>query len=255
LIAEAEQRQGRLRLLGLAAVLLVAVAAFGLAILAGIGREPSSPGPASAGRPPERVRGSFAATGREAPQATPDPARGWLQGDPAARHDDTVRYRLPFEASTSRLLLQGVAGSFSHGGPYTFSFDFKMPVGTLVLAARSGLVVRVIDGFAQGGPAPSLRDRANLVTIRHADGTFGEYVHLSQHGALVREGQEVDTGQPIAHSGATGFTSEPHLHFMVWKATADGRFETVPIRFDDGTAEGFQPRQGLWYGDAMARAP
>jgi murein DD-endopeptidase MepM/ murein hydrolase activator NlpD len=148
-----------------------------------------------------------------------------------------------------------VGGSFSHTGPYTYSFDFQMPAGTLVLAARAGVVVRVIEIFTRGGPSPGLRDQANLVTVRHADGTFGEYVHLCPHCVLVREGDRVEAGQPLARSGQTGFTSEPHLHFMVWKATADGQFETVPIRFDDGSVEGFVPRQDLSYGGKSSPHP
>jgi murein DD-endopeptidase MepM/ murein hydrolase activator NlpD len=172
----------------------------------------------------------------------------YFVGDPAAKHDDAVRYRLPFDEETPRLLLQGVGGSFSHSGAYQYSFDFKMPIGTTVLAARDGVVARVIDGFTKGGPDPRFTDQANLVTIRHADRTYGEYVHLDPGGILVHEGAEVHAGQPLAKSGDTGFTSEPHLHFMVWKATANGRFESVPIQFDDGTPEGFVPRQDLWYG-------
>jgi murein DD-endopeptidase MepM/ murein hydrolase activator NlpD len=171
-------------------------------------------------------------------------------GNPQAHHDDSVRYRLPFDARSPRLLLQGIAGTFSHMGSYTYSFDFLMPVGTPVRAARGGVVARVLAGYTRGGPIEGLRDRANLVTVRHVDGTYGEYVHLDAGGSVVREGEPVWTGQLLAYSGNTGFTSEPHLHFMVWKATADGRFASVPIRFDDGTDQGYVPREGLSYGAA-----
>ena len=176
----------------------------------------------------------------------------YFVGNPSATHSDSVRYRLPFEGWTPRLLLQGVGGAFSHGGAYRYSFDFRMPIGTNVLAARDGTVARVIDGFTRGGPDARFTDQANLITVRHADGTYGEYVHLDPGGILVKEGEQILAGQPLARSGSTGFTSEPHLHFMVWKATSNGRFETLPIRFDDGTQEGFVPRQDLWYGTVAA---
>lgn len=177
----------------------------------------------------------------------------FILGDPAARHDEAARYALPFDGAAPRLLLQGIGGSFSHTGQYLNSFDFRMPVGTFVLAAREGVVARVIGDFTQGGPSPIFADQANLVTVRHADGTYGEYVHLEPGSASVREGDAVQVGQPLARSGATGFTSEPHLHFMVWKTTSDGKFETLSIRFEDDSAEGYVPRQDLWYGSASAQ--
>jgi len=39
------------------------------------------------------------------------------------------------------------------------------------------------------------------------------YAHLSS--ALVRVGQKVEGGAPIAHAGCTGSCTGPHLHFEV----------------------------------------
>jgi len=71
----------------------------------------------------------------------------------------------------------------------------------------------------------------NYILIRHDDGTMGHYCHLKKGGCLVKVGQRVQAGQPIAHSGSTGFSSGPHLHFSVYK-TRNGRERvSIPVKF------------------------
>jgi murein DD-endopeptidase MepM/ murein hydrolase activator NlpD len=82
--------------------------------------------------------------------------------------------------------------------------DIAGPVGTPIMAAASGVVVR--SGWNSGG-------YGNLVDIRHADGSMTRYAHNSR--LLVREGQQVRQGQQIAEMGSTGFSTGPHVHFEV----------------------------------------
>ena len=79
--------------------------------------------------------------------------------------------------------------------------DFAVDSGTPVYAVGSG-VVRITtcgDGFG------------NQVLVRHGDGYFTQYAHLSRID--VRRGQRVTAGQRIGLSGATGNVTGPHLHF------------------------------------------
>jgi len=71
----------------------------------------------------------------------------------------------------------------------------------------------------------------NYVLIRHDDGTLGQYCHLHKNGALVKPGQVVKTGDVIALSGNTGFSSGPHLHFCVFKTKNGRERESIPINF------------------------
>ena len=170
-------------------------------------------------------------------------------GSMLARPDGRWRYRIPFGGSSPRFLVQGVGGRFSHTGSERYAFDFAMPWGTPVLAARGGLVVDVEDGHTAGGPKRRYSDEANHVWILHDDGTIGMYAHL-QRGAVVRVGQRVASGELIGRSGDTGYSSGPHLHFMVWRRRSDLGLESVAIRFDDGTRRGFVPAQGVAYAPA-----
>ena len=165
-------------------------------------------------------------------------------GDPYAKHDDSTRYRMPFGGRIPRVLTQGQNGRFSHKGTSRYSFDFGMPVGTPILAARRGEVVEVSDGYTESGVAPAFLDKANAVTILHEDGTFATYAHLDP-GSGVRRGMKVSVGDVLGFSGNTGFSTGPHLHFSVWQATMrnDQGSTTIPIRFSDSSAKGFVPRE------------
>jgi murein DD-endopeptidase MepM/ murein hydrolase activator NlpD len=193
----------------------------------------------------ERVVGALSAI---APDRSTGYRYGWsaAPGSMLARHDDRWRYRMPFGGRDHRPLSQGVGGASSHGGPGHYAFDFAMPWGTPVLAARAGRVIAVRDGQRSTGSARSAYHAANAVEILHVDGTIATYAHL-QRGAKVEAGQSVETGDLLGLSGDTGISTGPHLHFMVWRRTADLQWRTVAIRFHDGSHAGFVPNTGVAY--------
>ncbi|MEM9325566.1 MAG: M23 family metallopeptidase [Bacteroidota bacterium] len=172
-----------------------------------------------------------------------DPSKGWsygsqftyYKGDYRAKHEDGYIYALPFEKGRKFLMSQGYGGSFSHQGKK--AIDFTMPVGTKVLCARPGLVVRVKEASNQGCPDQSCMELANLITILHEDGSLADYVHLQENGSAVEVGQQVSRGDLIGYSGATGFASGAHLHFEVYVPSREGN-ETVATLFQ--TAPGKQ---------------
>jgi murein DD-endopeptidase MepM/ murein hydrolase activator NlpD len=147
-------------------------------------------------------------------------------------------YAMPFKPGRY-VVMQGPRGSYSHfaGSESENAVDWTVPEGTVVCAAREGRVVGVREDSTVGGPNRKLRPLANYVIIKHADGTFADYVHLKTGGALVKMGDEVTVGQPIGLSGQTGFTSAPHLHFSVFQAIDGKKKITLPFRLktDRGT--------------------
>lgn len=157
-------------------------------------------------------------------------------GHVAAIHDSSVAYRLPFQEGQSFGVTQ------AHGGKLTshdnrenlYAIDFGMPRGTPVVAARGGIVIDATFIHEEGGYDKRYLDKANTVAIVHDDGTVAEYAHLSHGPARVRIGQAVAAGDLIGHSGNSGYSSGPHLHFIVSKpAISDGKVsrESIPVVF------------------------
>ncbi len=155
----------------------------------------------------------------------------WIKGDMNAQHDDRAVYVLPFESETSHWVAQGYEGRWSHKGADRYAVDFAMPEGTIVCAARDGVVVDLRQSSEDGGVDEKDSRRANYVSILHEDGTIAEYLHLQHGGVLVRLNQRVTAGMPIARSGNTGYSSQPHLHFGVYAAVDATRSQSSPVTF------------------------
>ncbi len=170
----------------------------------------------------------------------------WVKGSMHAEHDDSVLYRLPYEPGTSHRVTQGYHGRTHHGHD-RYAVDFGMREGTAVCAARDGTVVDLYESFRAGGPEREYKEKANYISIAHADGTIAEYHHLQYDGALVEIGQRVAAGKRIGLSGNTGYSSRPHLHFAVHSA-ADGR-RLKPHRVTFTTLQGIitEPLAGRVY--------
>ena len=113
-----------------------------------------------------------------------------------------------------------------------------MPIGTDIYAARGGKVVEVASTNYRAGPDPQEEGAsANLVRIMHDDGTFAVYAHLNWNTIRVKPGDDVERGEYIADSGNTGFSTGPHLHFVVL-ANRGLRHESLPVVFQGpNTAE------------------
>jgi murein DD-endopeptidase MepM/ murein hydrolase activator NlpD len=168
-------------------------------------------------------------------------------GSQTARHDDSYLYQLPYTPGEKHKVTQGYNGPYSHTGSNQYATDWKMPEGTLVRAARGGVVVRVKDDSDKGGSSRAYDRYNNYVLIRHDDGTLGHYCHLQKGGCMVTPGQKVVCGDPIAHSGNTGFSSGAHLHFCVFK-TLNGRERlSIPVKFRTATEEGVTLMEGATY--------
>ena len=83
--------------------------------------------------------------------------------------------------------------------------DFAVPEETRVFAVADGVVANVGTTEQQG--------KGVSITIDHGNGYRTFYGHLNK--ANVRRGQRVRRGDIIAHSGNTGLSFMPHLHYEV----------------------------------------
>ncbi|WP_169337032.1 M23 family metallopeptidase [Algicola sagamiensis] len=170
-----------------------------------------------------------------------DQSRSWdydfkirsTYGDFAVRHNRHARYDLPFPVTAPVKVSQSCYGRFSHNRPGSkHAVDFQLEQGTPVIAARSGVVIELKDNSDKGGPHPKYRPHANYILIMHDDGTYAGYFHLKKGGSKVKRGRYVNQGEVIGYSGNTGYSSGPHLHFVVRKASIKNLTESVKIKFE-----------------------
>ena len=85
-----------------------------------------------------------------------------------------------------------------------YGIDVAAPVGAKVLAPASGLVTLAHpDMFLSGG----------TLIVDHGHGLSSAFLHLSR--ILVKPGDHVEQGQPIAEVGASGRATGPHLDWRV----------------------------------------
>ncbi|WP_037681132.1 M23 family metallopeptidase [Streptomyces griseus] len=151
------------------------------------------------------VLGTGVASAVEVTGAKAASAASWV--DPVAKYKLSAKFNQA-----------GGMWSHKHSGQ-----DFAVPSGTKVMAAHGGTVVKAGGNGAGDGPA-----YGNAIVIKHGNGVYSQYAHLSR--VQVKVGQIVKTGQRIALSGNTGNTSGPHLHFEI-RSTPNYGSAIDPVKF------------------------
>jgi len=81
------------------------------------------------------------------------------------------------------------------------------------IAGEPGAKVVAADGGVVAYSGNELKGFGNLLLIRHANGWITAYAHNQK--LLVKKGDKVKRGQPIATVGATGNVESPQLHFEI----------------------------------------
>ncbi|HET6223817.1 MAG TPA: LysM peptidoglycan-binding domain-containing M23 family metallopeptidase [Dongiaceae bacterium] len=152
-----------------------------------------APAPTESGAgvvPPHKPAGSATPPATQAPQES----QTAVLSEPAPRASGKFQWPLK-----GKLL-----SSFGpkKGGLHNDGINIAAPRGTEIVAAENGVV-------AYAGN--ELRGFGNLLLIRHADGWISAYAHNDT--LLVKRGDKVRRGQPIARVGSTGSVTSPQLHF------------------------------------------
>lgn len=159
-------------------------------------------------------------------------------------------YVLPYPIGKGYSVWQGNCGRFTHVqstlyngidmGDNRYAYDFLTPIGSEVVAARSGTIFSAKGSHKYVGNDIT---QQNFILITHDDGTGAYYGHLTHEGVLVEVGDRVEQGDVIGLSGRTGYTlGLPHLHFAVYKEFSENctntpeldklsDCQTIPITF------------------------
>jgi murein DD-endopeptidase MepM/ murein hydrolase activator NlpD len=95
-------------------------------------------------------------------------------------------------------------------GQMHWGIDLAAPLGTPIVAATDGLVLRA-------GPATGY---GNAIWIQNADGDVEVYGHMRHY--YVHAGDVVQAGDLIARVGSEGQSTGPHLHFQLDRGGVDG---------------------------------
>lgn len=148
----------------------------------------------------------------------------------------STEYFLPWEKGLTHFVSQGHRSFTTHRGLHEKAWDFVMPLGTKVVAAREGIVVDIEDSLTGVGW------RANSLKVQHPDGTIAIYAHIQKNSVQAARGDRVQRGQWLANCGMVGMTLFPHLHFVV--VDRDER-QSLPITFKD--VQGGLPLAGKFY--------
>ena len=152
-------------------------------------------------------------------------------------------YRVPFRRGTE-YRIGNPDGIFAHENfpESRCAVDFLVDLGTEVLAAAEGRVVRINRGSTTHFRPEELAGRSldeikalaaeysNYVCIEHPNGTLTEYIHLGPE-IPVNEGQEVER-QLIGCTGLSGVMDIPHLHFNAFELIK-GNPQSISVRFED----------------------
>jgi len=170
----------------------------------------------------------------------------YMIGAPQPNYNAIVSYLPPIAPNAEFQISQAFGGSFSHTDAQNqYAVDIVMPVGTPVYAAKSGIVVETENDFYKGGDNKAYSSEANNIRILHDDGAMSVYAHLELETAQVYPGMSVAAGQLIGHSGNTGFTTGPHLHFAV-QVNRGMELVSVPFNFINQSGQAEQPVYHTW---------
>jgi murein DD-endopeptidase MepM/ murein hydrolase activator NlpD len=146
-----------------------------------------------------------------------------------------------------------VSGFRTPERPTHYGVDLAVPKGTVVHAASGGIVVtaKCNASSASGDPyscdvdgSAAVHGCGWYVDIMHAGNMITRYCHMVTRPDVV-VGQSVTAGQAIGHSGSSGNSSGPHLHFEVHQngdAGHEGAINPVPFMQQMGASLGAQPQ-------------
>lgn len=139
------------------------------------------------------------------------------------------KHHLPLEKENIRYVIKDSPGHkiYKEGAivyDLTKAIDFLCKEGTSINATLEGKVVAVFNKVTKNWnkeeepPIEHMKEEeqnGNYVVIEHNNRELSIHSHLKKDSIIVKEGEDVKTRQKIGLSGNTGWSIEPHLHYMI----------------------------------------
>jgi hypothetical protein len=124
---------------------------------------------------------------------------------------------------------------YAPGSPPSMATNYSY--GAKLLAVASATVVATQDGFPDQPPGVSPNGYAvdqlvgNYIVLRLRAHVYALYAHIAPGTLMVKVGQHVRPGQPVALLGNSGNSSAPHLHFQLMNGPGLLTSQSVPYAF------------------------
>lgn len=117
-----------------------------------------------------------------------------------------------------------------------YAVDFLVPMGTPVYSVCSGVIIKMIFSSAVGGDDFAFAGRDNQLFIKEDDtDLIFAYRHLAYKtstdiAAFIKDSHGIiQKGTELGAVGMTGWTSDPHLHFVVYMELLSEEFASQKI--------------------------
>lgn len=141
-----------------------------------------------------------------------DVRRGITEAEAQARLGELAASRAARQPKTALPVRGRLTTCFcQRWGTMHYGIDLAAPLGTPILAASDGVVIRA--GSASG--------YGNAVYVQDADGNVHIYGHMRYYS--VSAGDIVHAGDQIAKVGNEGQSTGPHLHYEIHRGGMYGR--------------------------------
>jgi len=166
-------------------------------------------------------------------------------GDPS-----TSVYIMPYPVGKEYEVYQSYCWRTS-GHRNQLAYDFIIPIGDTIIAARTGVVKGIKEDSPDNGEGEG---QHNFVYIQHDDGTAAVYAHLMQYSVIVSVNDTVELGEYFAQSGNSGESGVPHLHIGVYQNYPPVEGVDVPFNFRNAQGQ-LDERNGLIKGEFYRALP
>ena len=124
--------------------------------------------------------------------------------------------------------------------------------GSTLYAVADGVVVHVQDGLPENsGDAQDVKFKStmelagNFLVLDIGGGRYAYYCHCIPQSFLVRVGDRVKEGDPVALLGNSGNSTAPHLHFQITDGPAFFSSNGIPFVIKEYTKTGEVDESGL----------
>ena len=160
-----------------------------------------------------------------------------IKSEAASAAEAQYEFLFPVNNGGSIAFLYGKTSEYFGGNTFHDGIDIYANGDQLIYAAFSGTVVGIHNScghvhypyYNNYAKCDHYSTWGNSVYVVSDDGNLRAiYGHLKQNSILVKNGDKVEQGQPLASMGSSGYSTDKHLHFEVRKNGTSTKINVNP---------------------------